>query len=43
MEITNTSANPSVTGWNDYEFLYGNTNIVPNDALGLTAGNAYSV
>ena len=43
MEITNTSADPSVTGWNDYEFLYGNTNIMPNDALGLTASNAYSV
>ncbi len=43
MEITNTSANPSVTAWNDYEFLYGKTDIMPNDALGLTAGNAYSV
>ncbi len=43
MEITNTSAAPSVTGWNDYEFLYGNTNIMPNDALGLTATNAYSL
>ena len=43
MEITNTSAAPSVTGWNDYEFLYGNTNVMPNDTLGLTAGNTYSL
>ena len=43
MEITNISADPSVTGWNDYEFLYGNTNIMPNDTLGQTAGNAYTV
>ena len=41
LEITNTSADPSVSGWNDYEFLYGNTNIMPNDALGQTAINAY--
>jgi len=43
MEITNLSADPSVTGWNDYEFLYGNTNIMPNDTLGQSAGNAYTV
>ncbi len=42
MEITNQSADPSATGWHDYEFLYGNTDIMPNDALGQTASNAFS-
>ncbi len=42
MEITNTSADPNITGWHDYEFLYGNTNIMPNDALGQAAANSYS-
>ncbi len=34
LEITNTSADPAVTGWHDYEFLYGNTDTFPNDTLG---------
>ena len=33
MEITNTSAAPGVTGWNDYEFLYGSQDILANDAV----------
>ena len=33
LEITNQSAAPSVTGWNDYEFLYGNTYVPANDAV----------
>lgn len=32
MEITNQSADHTVTGWNDYEFLYGNTYEAANDA-----------
>lgn len=32
MEITNQSAAPATTGWNDYEFLYGGTYVGANDA-----------
>jgi len=32
-EITNTSADHAVTGWNDYEFLYGSTYEPANDAV----------
>ncbi len=32
-EITNTSADHTVTGWNDYEFLYGSTYQPANDAV----------
>jgi len=34
MEITGASADHSVTGWNDYEFLYGSTDEPANDAIG---------
>jgi hypothetical protein len=33
MEITSRSADPAVTGWNDYEYLYGPTYKPANDAL----------
>lgn len=33
-EITNSSADHTVTGWNDYEFLYGSTYEPANDAVG---------
>jgi hypothetical protein len=33
MELTNTSADPAVTGWNDYEFLYKTTDTKANDAV----------
>ena len=33
LELTNVSANPTLRGWNDYEFLYGSTDIPANDAL----------
>lgn len=33
LEITNTSADPAVTGWNDYEYLYGTTYKPANDAI----------
>ena len=36
MEITNTSASPTVTGWHDYTYISGSTQVAPNDALGLT-------
>jgi Polysaccharide lyase family 4, domain III/Polysaccharide lyase family 4, domain II len=36
MEITNTSAAPSTTGWFDYEYINGTTNIHAADATGLT-------
>ncbi|HEU5341511.1 polysaccharide lyase family protein [Edaphobacter sp.] len=32
-EITNTSADHTVTGWNDYEFVYGSTYEPANDAV----------
>jgi hypothetical protein len=32
-EVTNTSADPLVTGWNDYEYIYGKTDTPANDAL----------
>ena len=32
-EITNTSADHTVTGWNDYEFLYASTYEPANDAI----------
>jgi Polysaccharide lyase family 4, domain III/Polysaccharide lyase family 4, domain II/PEP-CTERM motif len=41
MEITNTSANPSTTGWYDYTYINGGTQIAPNDAIGQTAVNAF--
>jgi len=34
MEITNTSSNPTVTGWNDYTYISPTTTTLPNDALG---------
>ncbi|MHB1022235.1 MAG: polysaccharide lyase family protein [Acidobacteriaceae bacterium] len=33
MEITNHSADPAVTGWNDYEYCYGKVYKPANDAL----------
>ena len=33
MEISPTSADHTVTGWNDYEFLYGSTDQAANDAI----------
>ncbi len=32
-EITNTSADHTITGWNDYEFLYGTTDQPANDVV----------
>lgn len=32
-EITGTSASPSVTGWNDYEWLYKSQYVAANDAV----------
>ena len=40
MEITNTSANPSTTGWYDYTYINGNTQIAQNDARALAADNS---
>jgi hypothetical protein len=39
MEITGTSADPSVTGWHDYNYINGNTHVGQNDALALAADN----
>jgi hypothetical protein len=39
LEITNTSANPSVTGWDDYDYINGGTTVGQNDAIGLAAAN----
>ena len=36
MEITNTSASPSVTGWHDYEYIFGTSSqTAANDTIGL--------
>jgi autotransporter-associated beta strand protein len=35
MEITNTSSAPSVTGWDDYTYINGSTQIVQNDAVSI--------
>ncbi|HZZ27302.1 MAG TPA: polysaccharide lyase family protein [Pirellulales bacterium] len=34
MEITNTSASPSTTGWDDYTYINGSSTTAPNDAAG---------
>ena len=34
MEISNTSANPSVTSWNDYDYVDSTTNTFANDGIG---------
>jgi autotransporter-associated beta strand protein len=36
MEITNTSASPTVTGWDDYTYINGSTQVAPNDAYSLS-------
>jgi rhamnogalacturonan endolyase len=33
LELTNTSADPAVRGWNDYEYVYKTTDTKPNDAV----------
>ena len=33
MEITNTSANPSTTGWHDYEYVNPTTYVAANDSV----------
>jgi hypothetical protein len=33
LELTNTSADPAVRGWNDYTYIYGSTTTLNNDAL----------
>ena len=40
MEISNTSANPSVTGWYDYNYITSGTE-QQNDAIALTADNVF--
>jgi hypothetical protein len=39
MEITNTSANPSVTGWDDYNYITTSGTTVQNDSIGQTTNN----
>jgi hypothetical protein len=39
MEITNTSGNPATTGWYDYTYSNGSTQVAQDDAMGLTALN----
>jgi hypothetical protein len=33
LELTDTSADPAVRGWHDYEYIYQNTDTPPNDAI----------
>jgi len=35
MEITNTSANPSVTGWDDYTYINSTTSVAQNDTVSI--------
>jgi autotransporter-associated beta strand protein len=43
MEITNTSASPATTGWNDYAYITGaNTQSGPVDSVGLTASQTFA-
>jgi hypothetical protein len=39
MEITNTSANPSMTGWDDYNYITTSGTTVQNDSIGQTTNN----
>ncbi|MGA2440215.1 MAG: polysaccharide lyase family protein [Tepidisphaeraceae bacterium] len=39
MEITNTSANPSVTGWYDYNYINSSTQVAQNDTINTLAWN----
>ena len=42
MEITNTSASPATTGWNDYAYITGsNTQSGPVDSIGLSATQSF--
>jgi polysaccharide lyase family 4-like protein len=41
MEITNTSASPSTTGWYDYTYINGSSQTAPVDSNGLTASNVF--
>jgi len=40
MEITNTSANPTVTGWDDYNYITTTGTTLQNDSIGMTTSNA---
>jgi autotransporter-associated beta strand protein len=42
MEITNTSADPTTTGWEDYTYINGSAQTAPNDAHGLAASQSFS-
>jgi autotransporter-associated beta strand protein len=42
MEITNTSAAPSTTGWHDYTYINGGSQTAPNDALGGSITQAFT-
>jgi hypothetical protein len=41
MEITNTSASPSTTGWDDYTYINGSSQTAPVDSIGIAATNAF--
>jgi autotransporter-associated beta strand protein len=46
MEITNTSSNPSVTGWLDYTYIHDSNSaddVAPNDGRGLVASDSFAV
>jgi hypothetical protein len=34
LELTNTSAAPAATGWNDYSYFFGSTTVLNSDAVG---------
>jgi len=42
MEIDNAGANPSVTGWNDYNFIDGSGTVSRIDTVGLAATNSFN-
>ena len=42
MEITNTSANPSTTGWDDYTYINSSGTTAPVNSVGLQAFNSFT-
>jgi hypothetical protein len=43
LEITNTSSDPSATGWRDYTYINGSSQTAPNDAAGIATQNTFFV
>jgi autotransporter-associated beta strand protein len=42
MEITNTSASPGTTGWDDYTYINGSSQTPPNDSVGQSVSDSFT-